>query len=118
MNYQSPLLEWVTIPDWQEGSLPNLAETGLLRFRLDGRVVFIGYATSAKTGLRGRIAAYRRGDIKTHRANQKIAQIKHRLELQVAVLYLSPTRLREIAQGLRAKERPILNEKNPYAGRI
>ena len=117
MNYHSPL-QWETVPGWTECRLANWAKPGLCRFLRDGRVVFIGYATSSKPGLSGRIAAYRRGDVKTHRASQTIEQIKHRLELQVAVLDLPPKRIRAIAQELKAKERPVLNEKNPYAGRI
>jgi hypothetical protein len=118
MNYHSPLLQWETVPDWTECRLANWAKPGLYRFLRDGRIVFIGYATSSKPGLSGRIAAYRRGDVKTHRASQAIAQNKHKLELQVAIVNLSPPRIRGIAQGLIAKERPVLNEKNSYAGRI
>jgi hypothetical protein len=118
MNYQSPLLQWEVVPDWTECPLANWAKPGIYRFLRDGRVVFIGYAASSKPGLSGRIAPYRRGDVKTHRASQTIAQNKHRLELQVAVIDLPPKRIRGIARELIAKARPVLNEKNTYAGRI
>lgn len=118
MTLKPITIEWVTIPDWQEGSFAFLKEPGLIRFRSDGRPIFIGYAASSKTGLGGRIAALRRGDVKTHRAAQRIAQGKHKLELQVALLDLPPSRIRAIAKEFIARDKPILNEKNSYAGRI
>lgn len=118
MKYTSPLLQWVTIPDWQEGSLAILAQPGLFRFRQDRRIVFIGYATSAKPGLNGRIGAYRRGADKNHQATQLIFQNKQKLELQVALTDIPPTRIRAIAKELIARDKPAFNEKNAYAGRI
>lgn len=118
MKFTPTPLQWVTIPDWQEGSLAILAEPGFFRFRLDRRVVFIGYATSEKPGLSGRIAAYRRGANENHRATKLIALNKHKLELQVALSDLPPKRIRAIAKELIAREKPAFNEKNAYAGRI
>lgn len=112
------IIEWVTIPEWQDGPLPFLSEPGLLRFRQNKRIIFIAYAASPKPGLAGRIAAYRRGDVRSHPASQQIARMKHRLELQVAILQLSRDYIRWLAKDLIRTHNPWLNQKNSYKGRI
>jgi hypothetical protein len=118
MNLEIPTIDWVTIPDWQGGSFAFLTAPGLLRFRLNGRVVFIGYAASPKKGVGSRIAAYRRGDVKTHRAAQQISEHKEKLELQIALLDLPPREIRAIAKELIRREDPRLNKKHNHPGRI
>lgn len=110
--------KWFNLPDWQEGPLTNLFEPGLLRFVLNGRVVFISYASSAKPGLAGRIAAYRRGDVKTHRAAQEIARIKDQLELWVLLSNDPPAEIRRVAKELVRRHNPRLNSRNSFPGRF
>lgn len=118
MTYKPPIGEWLIIPDWQDGSLAFLAARGLFRFRLDRRVVFIGYAASSKQRLGGRIAVYRRGGVKTPWAAQQIAMQKDKLELQVMLLDDPPAEIRAFAKLLIRQEDPPLNTRNSYAGRF
>lgn len=117
MKITIPELDWRTVQDWQTATLLIMG-AGLIRFLLDGSVVFIGYAASASPGLAARIYAYRRGDIKTHRASQQIARLKDRLELQIAFLDRPPLEIRAVGKELIRRENPALNRKNAFAGRI
>ncbi|MFL0670482.1 MAG: hypothetical protein ACJLS3_03315 [Erythrobacter sp.] len=110
--------KWFNLPDWQEGPLQNLAEPGLFRFVLNGRVVYIGYAARAKPGLAGRIAAYRRGDVKTHRASQAIARLKDQLELWVMFSDAPPAEIKRAAKEIVRRYNPRFNRINSFLGRI
>lgn len=117
MTIKPSPLHWYSIPGWQTGSLSILKQSGLFRFLLDGVVVFVGYAARHKPGLGGRIAAYRRGDGKAHRATQRIVQLKPRLELQIAFSDDEPWRIRDRCHDIIRREQPSLNAKDPKRGR-
>lgn len=117
MSIQIPHHEWHSIPGWQTHSLALVNGAGLYRFLLDGCVVFIGYAASAKPGLKDRIYAYRRGDAPNHHATQRIFEMKDKLELQLAFLDLPPLEIRAVGKELIRIEKPTLNKKNAFAGR-
>lgn len=110
-------LDWITIPHWQTACLVGFKRPGLLRFLLDGEVVFIGYAASAKPGLYGRIYAYQRGGTPGQKAGQMIYEHRALLQLQVAYLDLPEREIRDLCHALIERDRPAWNALHGYPGR-
>lgn len=110
-------LDWVTMPHWQNAGLVGFRTTGLLRFLLNGEVMFMSYAANAKTGLHARIQAYRSGAARKQPAGQQIWQHREQLELQFVVLALPDREIRDLCKAMVERDRPEWNAQHGYRGR-
>lgn len=112
-----PQFDWVKILQWQTAGLVGFNRPGLFRFLWNGELMFMGYATSSKPGLYGRIRAHQRGGTRGQVAGQKIYEHRALLELQVAYLDLSEREIRDLCHALIDRDRPTWNVPHRYRGR-
>lgn len=112
-----PQLDWITIDHWQTAGLVGFNRPGLFRFLWNGDTMFMGYATSSKPGLYGRIRAHQRGGTSGQKAGQMIYEHRALLELQVAYLDLPEREIRDLCRALIERDRPAWNVPHGYRGR-
>lgn len=112
-------LKWSTFEHgWQKAVLMGMNKAGLLRFRLDGKVVFVAYASSSKPGLGARISAYRRGAGKFGFAGPLIVKHLDELVLEVAEVSGEPRFIRDLCKAIIERDKPAWNTENGFAGRF
>lgn len=111
-------IEWTTIPTWQTAKLVGFKRAGLIRFLLDGEVVFLSYAASPATGLGARIGAYRRNGAEGRVAERMINRHKDELTLQFCFLDLPRDEIRALCDKLVQRDKPAWNTPKRYLGRI
>ena len=118
MTNEDDFLAWTTIPNWQHATLVGFKQPGLFRFLLKGKVMFLGYAASPKTGLGACITAYRRGAAFTQSAGRRIFRQQEELELQVALLDWPSVEIRDLCKDMIEADRPPWNARHTYRGRF
>lgn len=112
-------LDWSTFGHgWQRARLLDMNKAGLLRFRLNGEVVFVAYAAKSKPGLGARISAYRRGADKFGIAGPLIVKHLDELVLEVVELGGDPIFIRDLCKAIIARDKPEWNSEHGFAGRI
>ncbi len=113
-----PHIEWTTLDRWQTVNLVGFKQPGLIRFLLDGEVVFIAYAASPETGVGARIGAYRRCGAGKDLVERRIARHRDDLDLQFCFLDQPRDRIRALRDQLVKRDKPAWNTPNGYRGRI
>lgn len=118
MTNEDDFPAWTTIPDWQHATLVGFKQPGLFRFLLKGKVMFLGYAASPKTGVGARIEVYRRGGARKQKAGRLIYRHRDELELQVAFLDWPSIQVRDLCKDMLEEDCPPWNAKHNYRGRF
>lgn len=110
--------DWITLHGWQTVKLVGFKQAGLVRFLLDGEVVYVAYSASPETGVGARIGAYRRCGPGGELAERKIKEHRDRLDLQYCFLDLPRARIRGLRDKLVERDQPSWNTPNGYLGRV
>jgi hypothetical protein len=103
-------LNWVTMPGWYKANFVGMSKAnGLLRVRLHGEIVFLGYAETG--GVIARSRAYRsaKGTGQNHHAGRLIYERRGDVEMQIAVLDGPPEQIRRLYEAERRKCAPPWN---------